>query len=111
MDKSTRSRRVLLTCAGSLSAAVLGTSALASSHREAPFATEHPNVDGTDLYVFNSYEPGREGYVTLIANYVPLQDSYGGPNYFPLDPDAIYEIHIDNDGDANEDLTLSLIHI
>jgi hypothetical protein len=62
-------------------------------------------VDGTDFYLFSSYEPGREGYVTLIANYQPLQDVYGGPNFFSMDPDAIYEIHVDNDGDAVEDIT------
>ncbi len=77
----------------------------ASSHREAPFITEVPKVDGTDFYMFRSYEEGREGFVTLIANYLPLQDAYGGPNYFDLDEDAIYEIHVDNDGDAVEDLT------
>jgi uncharacterized protein DUF4331 len=86
-------------------AAALPLAALASSHREAPFITEHPKVDGTDLYMFRSYETGREGFVTLIANYLPLQNSYGGPNYFTLDPDAVYDIHIDNDGDAREDLT------
>lgn len=77
----------------------------ASSHREAPGITETPKVDGTDFYMFRSYETGREGYVTLIANYVPLQDSYGGPNYFSLDPDALYRIHIDNTGDGGEDIT------
>ena len=45
-----------------------------------------PAVDSTDFYMFNSYEPGRDGYVTLLANYLPLQDPYGGPNYFALDP-------------------------
>ena len=79
--------------------------AFASSHREAPFITEHPKVDGTDFYMFRSYEPGRAGYVTLIANYLPLQDAYGGPNYFTLDQEAVYDMHIDNDGDAREDLT------
>jgi Domain of unknown function (DUF4331) len=78
---------------------------LASSHREAPFITKNPKVDATDFYMFRSYEPGRDGYVTVIANYQPLQDAYGGPNYFTLDPEALYEIHIDNDGDAKEDLT------
>ncbi|MGP9831945.1 DUF4331 domain-containing protein [Marinobacter sp. NSM] len=77
----------------------------ASSHREAPFITEMPKVDGTDFYMFRSYEAGREGFVTLIANYLPLQDAYGGPNYFDLDEDAIYEIHIDNTGNAREDIT------
>jgi hypothetical protein len=82
-----------------------GGLARASSHREAPFITKNPKVDATDFYMFKSYEPGREGYVTLIANYLPLQDAYGGPNYFTLDPEALYEIHVDNNGDAKEDLT------
>lgn len=77
----------------------------ASSHREAPFITKMPKVDGTDFYMFRSYETGRDGFTTLIANYLPLQDAYGGPNYFDLDDDAVYEIHVDNTGDALEDLT------
>jgi hypothetical protein len=77
----------------------------ASSHREAPFITTQPKVDATDFYMFASYEPGRTGFVTLIANYLPLQDPYGGPNYFALDPQALYEMHVDNDGDAREDIT------
>lgn len=92
---------------GAAAAAAFGLafSALASSHREAPGITETPKIDGTDFYLFRSYEPGRENWVTLIANYIPLQHPYGGPNYFTMDPDALYEIHIDNDGDAIEDLT------
>jgi hypothetical protein len=77
----------------------------ASSHREAPFITTAPKVDATDFYMFRSYEPGRADYVTVIANYVPLQDAYGGPNYFAMDPNALYEIHLDNNGDAREDIT------
>jgi hypothetical protein len=88
-----------------LALAVMAGGAVASSHREAPFITTAPKVDATDLYMFNSYEPGRGDYVTLIANYQPLQAPYGGPNYFQLDPNAIYEIHVDNNGDAKEDLT------
>lgn len=87
-------------------AAAFGSLAVqASSHREAPFITTAPKVDGTDLYMFMSYESGRSGYVTLIANYQPLQAPYGGPNYFKMDPNALYEIHIDNNGDAKEDLS------
>ena len=77
----------------------------ASSHREAPFITTSPKVDGTDFYMFRSYETGRSNYVTLIANYQPLQDAYAGPNYFAMDPNALYEIHIDNNGDGREDIT------
>ena len=98
-------RRIALGSAAVAALLVAGGTAWASSHREAPGITETPKVDGTDFYMFRSYEPGREGYVTLIANYQPLQGPYGGPNYFTMDPDAIYEIHIDNDGDAIEDIT------
>ncbi|MCA2977676.1 MAG: DUF4331 domain-containing protein [Myxococcaceae bacterium] len=84
---------------------VCASAAQASSHREAPFITRNPKVDGTDFYLFSSYESGRSNFVTLIANYQPLQDAYGGPNYFSMDPNALYEIHVDNTGDAVEDIT------
>jgi len=87
-----------------LAFAIAGTSQ-ASSHREAPFIAELPKADATDFYAFNSYEPGRSGFVTLLANYNPLQDPYGGPNYFSMSRDTLYEIHVDNTGDAVEDLT------
>lgn len=77
----------------------------ASSHREAPFITKNPKVDATDFYMFRSYEAGRAGFVTLIANYVPLQGPGDGPNYYEMDPEALYEIHIDNTGDGKEDIT------
>lgn len=96
--------RALAPLAGAALLAVGGLAG-ASSHREAPFITTSPKVDGTDFYMFRSYEPGRADYVTMIANYQPLQAPYGGPNYFVMDPNALYEIHIDNNGDAREDLT------
>lgn len=79
--------------------------ALASSHREARTITERPKVDNTDVYAFRSYEPGRANFVTIIANFQPFQVPYGGPNFFTMDPDAVYEIHVDNGGDAIENLT------
>jgi len=81
------------------------TVAFASSHREAVFIGSRPQVDNTDVYAFRSYEPGREAFTTLISNFWPLQDPQGGPNYFTMDPDAIYEIHVDSDGDARENFT------
>ena len=86
-------------------ASLFNAPAMASSHREAPFISKMPKVDGTDFYMFRSYETGRQDYVTLIADYVPLQDAYGGPNYFAMDPEGLYEIHIDNVGDGKEHLT------
>lgn len=86
-------------------ATVISLPASASSHREAPFLTNVPKVDGTDFYMFRSYEAGRQDYVTLLADYIPFQDPQGGPNFYQFDPNALYEIHIDNNGDAQEDIT------
>ena len=105
MKLHTRSLLPLAAAASAALATFALPSANASSHREAPYITTQPKVDGTDFYMFNSYESGRGDYVTLIANYQPLQAPYGGPNYFKMDPNALYEIHIDNNGDAKEDLT------
>ena len=91
-----------------LGALMLGAAsgmALASSHREAPLITQTPKLDGTDFYLFRSYEPGRSAFVTMVANYIPLQDPFGGPNYFTMDPNAIYDINIDNQGTAKPAMT------
>ena len=87
------------------SALCLAGAASASSHREAPAIAKTPKVDGTDFYMFRSYESGRMGYTTMLANYIGLEDNYGGPNYDLLDPRAYYEIHIANAGHAVADLT------
>lgn len=94
-----------LMIAAAVATAILGGNATASSHREAPLITGTPKVDATDFYMFRSYETGRAGYVTFLANYQPLQDAYGGPNYFAMDHNAMYAIHVDTDGDAREDLS------
>lgn len=88
-----------------IGAALLPLTVMASSHREAPFITTRPKVDGTDLYLFNSYEAGRTGYVTMIASYQPFENPQGGPNYYTMDPSALYEISIDNSGSGKEALT------
>ena len=77
----------------------------ASSHREAPFMSTQPSVDGTDLYMFRSYEAGRQGYVTVMADYIPFQDPQGGPNFYQFNQNALYQIHFDNNGDAKEDIS------
>ena len=100
MAKLMRSKAVTGLVLVALAGPVMG-----SSHREAPGITEMPKVDNTDVYAFRSYEPGREGFVTLISNFQPGENPGDGPNYYTMDPDAIYEIHIDNTGDAVEDLT------
>src|SRR5450755_729944 len=83
---------------GLLAAAILPLYAVASSHREAPAIAGRPRVDGTDFYMFRSYEPGRSGFVTFIANYIPFQEPQGGPNFYNMEEKAVYRINIDNTG-------------
>ena len=75
----------------------------ASSHREAPAISEDPAADNTDLYAFVS--PDAPDTVTIISNYYPGQDPAGGPNFYKFGDDVIYDINIDNNGDAVEDIT------
>ncbi len=75
----------------------------ASSHREAPLIAADPQVDSTDLYAFVS--PDKSNTVTFIANYRPFESPAGGPNFYKLDDNALYEIKIDNDGDGVEDIS------
>ncbi len=79
--------------------------ALASSHAEAPLTSMDRFADNTDVYAFRSSEPGRENFVTLIANFIPLQDPSAGPQFFRFDDSVLYEIKIDNTGDGVEDVT------
>src|SRR5438309_1894091 len=74
-----------------------------SSHREAPEISKDPVADNTDLYAF--VDPVDSSKVTIIANYIPLEEPAGGPNFFQFGDDVLYEIKIDNDGDAIEDVT------
>ena len=78
---------------------------LASSHREAPSILKDPSADNTDLYAFVS--PDNPNSLTIIANYVPLEEPAGGPNFFPFDPDVKYQIRVDNTGDGKSDVTYS----
>lgn len=78
--------------------------ASASSHGEAPLISMDRFADNTDTYAFRSVEAGREGFVTLIANYIPLQEPSAGPQWFRFDDSVLYEIKIDNNGDGMEDI-------
>jgi hypothetical protein len=80
-----------------------GGPAAASSHREAPLISLDPQADNTDLYAFRS--PDRPDTVTIVANYIPLEEPNGGPNFISFGDDVRYEIHIDNSGDARPDIT------
>ena len=77
----------------------------ASSHAEAPMTSMDRYADNTDVYAFRSLEEGRSGYVTILANFIPFQDPSGGPQFYRFDDTVLYEIHIDNNGDGNPDIS------
>jgi hypothetical protein len=91
---------VLTLCFG-----LAGLPTFASSHAEAPLISMDRYADNTDVYAFRSTETGRDGFVTIIANFIPLQDPSGGPQFYRFDDSVLYEIKIDNTGDGLEDIT------
>ncbi len=105
--RTTRRQRV--TAAVTATVTVAGGAALlapstssASSHREAPYIQGDPAVDNTDTYAFVS--PDKPDTVTFVANWAPFSEPAGGPNFFPWDTSAAYDINVDNNGDARPDL-------
>jgi len=100
------SRSVIGACAAlGLGALLLSPgvpTARASSHREAPLISQDPEADNTDAYAFVS--PDRPDTVTIVANYIPLEEPAAGPNFAAFGDDVLYAINIDNDGDGEEDI-------
>ncbi|MFI9173298.1 DUF4331 domain-containing protein [Streptomyces lincolnensis] len=112
ISRSSSGRRSVATlvcgalAAGGLAAAGVATlepgAASASSHREAPLISGQPQFDNTDVYAFVS--PDHPDTTTLVANWIPFEEPAGGPNFFTFAEDAQYDLHIDNNGDAQGDL-------
>lgn len=104
-------RRILVVVSAALTPIILLVAVLiayentadASSHREAPLITADPYADTTDVYAFVS--PDRPDSVTIIASWVPLESPEGGPNYYKFADDVLYELHVDNVGDARSHIT------
>jgi hypothetical protein len=82
--------------------ALVPGAASASSHREAPLISGTPQYDNTDVYAFVS--PDKPNTTTIVANWIPFEEPAGGPNFYTFADDAQYDIHIDNNGDAQGEL-------
>ncbi len=78
----------------------------ASSHREAPLISKDPYADNTDTYVW--IPAGQTKNIVLAASWIPFEGPEGGPNYFEWDDRVLYDIYVDNDGDAVADVTYTL---
>src|SRR5215467_5548366 len=88
-----------------LAVAVSAPPTFAANHREAPITALDHKADITDVFAFRSYDGGATPRVTLILCVDPLQEPGNGPNWWPFDSDILYEIKIDNNYDAVEDIT------
>jgi hypothetical protein len=100
-----RGRTAYLLAATALLAA-LSPTLDAANHREAPITALDHKADITDVYAFMSYGPGSAGKVTLMMGVDPLLDPANGPNWFPFDEEILYELKVDNNNDAREDITI-----
>jgi hypothetical protein len=96
------------TILGAATAAALAAGSLAvtmspgSSHREAPKILADPTADNTDVYAFTA--PDAPGSLTIVADWIPLEEPAGGPYFGKLDPKARYYVKIDNTGDGRPDV-------
>src|SRR5262252_6348609 len=78
--------------------------AWAANHREAPITALDHKADIADWFAFVSYDDPTK--VTMILDVDPLLEPANGPNYFPFDPEILYEMRIDNNQDGKDDIKL-----
>src|SRR5262245_9369449 len=95
--------RVLAIALALVATGVVAVVSIGSSHREAPNITLDPTADNTDVYAYTAKD--APGDLTVVANWIPLEDPAGGPNFYGFDPKARYYIHIDNTGDGKPDVS------
>ncbi|MDP2317011.1 MAG: DUF4331 domain-containing protein [Pseudomonadota bacterium] len=86
--------------------ALLALPAIASSHREAPAIALDPAADITDFYAFRS--PEDTSNAVFILNVNPLEPPGGGPNFHRFDDNVLYQVHVDNEGDGEEDISFQV---
>lgn len=89
-----------------LACAMTAAPSFGSSHREAPAISKDQFADNTDTYAFIS--PSNPNNIVLMANWIPAEGPGSGPNYFEWDDAAEYYIYVDNNGDAEADITYKL---
>ena len=94
------SKRFSSICAvlAALGAGSVTSSALASSHAEAPGTASDPDTDNTDVWAWR-----KGNNLVVIANYNGLQPAYAAPNWKKFADDALYEVHVARGPDSLDD--------
>jgi len=90
-----KTKRATLSAAA---AALVGASALASSHSDAPLIKQDPQANLTDVYAFIGvkYDNGKQRVLNVIANVRPFSEPGDGPHYERFAQDARYSLHVAN---------------
>jgi hypothetical protein len=102
-------RRLIKHTVSALAAsALIASSAHASSHREAPSIALDPAADNTDVYAW--VEPGTHDKLYIVANWIPLEEPAGGPNFHQFDDNVRYEVHIARGGKSLNDAVAYYIY-
>lgn len=88
--------------------ALAASTASASSHREAPSIALDPAADNTDVYAW--VKPGTHDKLYIVANWIPLEEPAGGPNFHQFDENVRYEIHLSRGGKSLDDAVAYYIY-
>ncbi len=102
-----KKRSLLVLAISVLCILAVTTPALASSHREAPLISQDPVADNTDVYMFRS--PDATNSVTMLANYVPMEEPAGGPNFYRFGDNVRYRFTVYNNRDKNADIFFDFV--
>lgn len=100
---SRRSRTAALTAVAVLGVitAVVSQRVLASDHMDTPEVELNPRMDINDVYAFPGASPDRIALILTTSSPIAGQNA-------SFDPDLLYQIKVDNSGDAVEDLVFQV---
>lgn len=90
-----------LVLAGSAAIGLVPPDARGSSHTDAPAIVQDPQANNTDVWAWKD----TASTIVIVATFNPLSVPSAGPIYHGFSDTALYEIHIDTNGDAVEDVT------
>ncbi len=79
-------------------------SSLLAGRGDAPITALDRAANITDVFAFRSYDGGAIPRVTFIVCLNPFLEPGNGPNWSPFDPEILYELKIDNNNDARQDI-------